>query len=137
MAVVGNTDPMPMDVQVHLVIGFFAISVAGSVVGVEGIAQKQRTARQDNRIGKGQFDVAREKRGDNVYIVDDICDGGRTFIALASEIRARNAGAVYLIVSHGIFSYGEEPLRRGGIDHVYTTDSFKAITSPYITQVQL
>lgn len=75
--------------------------------------------------------------GKDVYIIDDICDGGRTFIALATEIRKRNTGAIYLIVSHGIFSYGEEPLKQGGVDHVFTTDSFKAIKSSYITQVRL
>src|SRR5258706_12477603 len=51
---------MAMDVEVHLVIGLFAVSIAGGVVGVEGRAQQQRTARQDNRVGDGQFDIARE-----------------------------------------------------------------------------
>ncbi len=75
--------------------------------------------------------------GREVFIVDDICDGGRTFIALAQEIKSRNAGVVNLIVSHGIFSYGEEVIRSGGIDHVYTTDSVKDIQSTFITQVPL
>lgn len=75
--------------------------------------------------------------GKDVFIVDDICDGGRTFIALASALREKNAGSVNLIVSHGIFSYGEEPLREGGVDHVYTTDSFKDIDSSYVTQIKL
>lgn len=75
--------------------------------------------------------------GADIFIVDDICDGGRTFIALAHEIRKRNAGHIFLIVSHGIFSYGEEPLREGGIDHVFTTDSIRTIDSDYITQVKL
>lgn len=75
--------------------------------------------------------------GRDVCIIDDICDGGRTFIALAHEIRTRNAGSINLIVSHGIFSYGEEPLKKGGVDHIYTTDSFKDIASDYIIQVKL
>lgn len=75
--------------------------------------------------------------GRDVVIVDDICDGGRTFIALAREIRARNAGKIYLVVSHGIFSYGEAAIREGGIDHVYTTDSVKEVSSTFITQVRL
>lgn len=76
-------------------------------------------------------------KGKDAYIVDDICDGGRTFIALAAEMRKRNVGTVNLIVSHGILSYGEEPLQQGGIDHVFTTDSVKEFESPYITQVKL
>jgi ribose-phosphate pyrophosphokinase len=75
--------------------------------------------------------------GKDVFIIDDICDGGRTFIALAKEIRSRNSGRINLIVSHGIFSYGEEVIRDGGIDHIYTTDSFKKVESTLITQVQL
>lgn len=75
--------------------------------------------------------------GKNVFIIDDICDGGRTFIALASEIRKRNAGTINLIVSHGIFSYGEAPLREGGVDHVYTTDSVKQFESSFVTQLRL
>lgn len=40
-------------------------------------------------------------------IVDDICDGGGTFIGLAEAIRKLNPGIeLYLYVSHGIFSKG-------------------------------
>jgi len=75
--------------------------------------------------------------GKDVFIIDDICDGGRTFIALASALKRKGAGSVNLIVSHGIFSYGEEPLREGGVDHIYTTDSVKDIDSLYVTQIKL
>ncbi len=47
----------------------------------------------------------------NIIIVDDICDGGATFLAAAMEIRKYNKQAnLYLIVSHGIFSAGTERL---------------------------
>lgn len=76
--------------------------------------------------------------GRDVYIVDDICDGGATFIALAIELRKRNVGRIYLVVSHGIFSKGLDVLKDGGIDHVFTTDSFKSHeTNSYLTEVQL
>jgi len=42
----------------------------------------------------------------NLLIVDDICDGGRTFIELAKELRKRPVGSVILYVTHGIFSQG-------------------------------
>lgn len=58
----------------------------------------------------------------NCYIVDDICDGGATFTGLSYELRRRNAGKIYLIVSHGIFSKGIESLIN--INHIYTTDAF-------------
>lgn len=61
--------------------------------------------------------------GKDCYIIDDICDGGGTFILLAEELNKRNAGKVFLVVSHGIFSKGIDALT--GIDRVYTTNSFK------------
>lgn len=57
----------------------------------------------------------------NVLIVDDICDGGGTFVGLAKELRKAGAKKVYLYVTHGIFSKG---LPLEGIDKVFTTDSY-------------
>ena len=59
-------------------------------------------------------------------IVDDICDGGGTFIGLAAELRKLNPASVSLAVSHGIFSKGLAPLT-DVLDHVYTTDSFSTL----------
>lgn len=56
-------------------------------------------------------------------IVDDICDGGGTFVLLAEELLRRGAGSVSLVVSHGIFSKGTAVFD-GLIDRLYTTDSF-------------
>lgn len=75
-------------------------------------------------------------QGKDLYIVDDICDGGGTFTILSKELKNRNCGKVNLIVSHGIFSKGEAPLKEN-IDAVYTTDSFKDINSEYIKQIKL
>lgn len=44
--------------------------------------------------------------GRDCIIVDDICDGGRTFVELAKSLRAGGANSVDLYVSHGIFSKG-------------------------------
>jgi len=46
-----------------------------------------------------------------LYVVDDICDGGRTFIELAKAIRERGYDKeLVLCVTHGIFSKGIESL---------------------------
>lgn len=75
-------------------------------------------------------------RGKDLYIVDDICDGGGTFILLARELRKRNCGTINLIVTHGIFSKGVEALEN--IDHIYTTDSFQDLPNTLkLTQVKL
>lgn len=56
-------------------------------------------------------------------IVDDICDGGRTFIELAKVLRERGATHIILYVTHGIFSKGL-PIMLDHIDEIYTTNSF-------------
>lgn len=69
-------------------------------------------------------------------IIDDICDGGRTFIELGKQLKDRGAKSVILIVTHGIFSYGTEPLE-GTIDSVYSTDSFRTFTSEYVKFINI
>ena len=57
--------------------------------------------------------------------MDDICDGGGTFLGLADELRKRNAGPLHLAISHGIFSKGTEVLRQK-FDRLFTTDSIRS-----------
>jgi ribose-phosphate pyrophosphokinase len=47
---------------------------------------------------------------EHIVIIDDICDGGRTFIELAKAIRLQTDKPIYLIVTHGIFSAGFDQL---------------------------
>lgn len=63
--------------------------------------------------------------GKSCLIVDDICDGGATFIELAKKLKEKNAGKIGLFVTHGIFSRGLDPLFLNGIDEIYTTDTFE------------
>lgn len=53
-----------------------------------------------------------------VLIVDDICDGGMTFIKLAELLNAQGAKAVHLFTTHGIYSKGIKPIKQAGIIHV-------------------
>lgn len=55
-----------------------------------------------------------------ILIVDDICDGGRTFIEAAKLLKRENAGDIHLYVTHGIFSKGLEVLRDAGIKRIFT-----------------
>ncbi len=57
-------------------------------------------------------------------IVDDICDGGRTFIELAQVLKNKGATDIHLWVTHGIFSKGTKVFENV-ISNVYFTDSFK------------
>ncbi len=60
-------------------------------------------------------------------IVDDICDGGRTFTELAKAIHgSRPTAKIYLVVTHGVFSAGFEELSKY-FTKIYTTNSVKDI----------
>lgn len=60
-------------------------------------------------------------------IIDDICDGGRTFIELAKAIKSQRADAkVYLVVTHGIFSAGFKELGNY-FEKIYTTNSYRDV----------
>lgn len=77
-------------------------------------------------VRSGQLSAAQvfsdDLAGADCLIVDDICDGGGTFLALADALRAKNAGRLFLAVSHGIFSKGVEVLRPC-FERVFTTNS--------------
>lgn len=62
--------------------------------------------------------------GKSCVIIDDICDGGGTFLGLAKALREKGAARVYLVVSHGIFSKGFASLCEH-LDGIYTTDSVR------------
>jgi ribose-phosphate pyrophosphokinase len=67
-------------------------------------------------------------------IIDDICDGGRTFVELAKAIKAgRPTAKIYLIVTHGIFSAGYDQLSEY-VDRIYTTNSYKDIDHSLVQQ---
>lgn len=69
-------------------------------------------------------------------IVDDICDGGGTFIGLAKELKDKNAGVLFLAVSHGIFSKGTDELNNI-FTKIFTTDSVQEIVDEQIHQIKL
>jgi len=74
--------------------------------------------------------------GFDAIIVDDLCDGGGTFNGLAQELKKKNAGDLYLLVSHGIFSQGFNMLLEN-FKHIYTTNSVKDINHPSVTQYKI
>lgn len=55
-------------------------------------------------------------------IVDDICDGGGTFVLAAKLLYKSGAKQVDLYVSHGIFSKGVDVLHNAGIKNIFTKE---------------
>lgn len=74
-------------------------------------------------------------QGMDCLIVDDICDGGGTFVGLAEELKKKNAGKLYLAVSHGIFNKGFEVLNC--FDGIFTTNSFKDFEGESVKVIKL
>lgn len=71
--------------------------------------------------------------GKKVLIVDDICDGGRTFIELAKVLRDSGAQEITLYVTHGIFSKGFDVFNEGTgllIDKILTPNLFPGVNPP-------
>lgn len=58
--------------------------------------------------------------GKNCVIIDDLCDGGGTFLGIASQIKPRRLS---LVVTHGIFSRGTK-IFEGVFDEIIVSDSF-------------
>jgi ribose-phosphate pyrophosphokinase len=101
-----------------------AVDRVRALVGVEDFIRANKIRNpQTGEITNIGFDGASYLFDDqeNVLILDDICDGGATFVALAAKLKEIGVKKVFLAVTHGIFSKGI-PLR--GIDKIFTTDSY-------------
>jgi ribose-phosphate pyrophosphokinase len=91
------------------------------------MATKIRDVSNGNIIDTQVF--ADNLKGKTVLIIDDICDGGRTFIELAKKIKNISSGRIILYVTHGIFSKGIE-IFDNLIDEIWTTNSYCNINHP-------
>ena len=70
-------------------------------------------------------------------IVDDICDGGMTFIKLAEALHEKGADRVILYVTHGIFSKGIKAVVDWGICEVYTPNYWPTEESDYVNIIKV
>jgi len=104
----------------------------GGIEVVEG--SKKRNVQTGKLEG---FQVYEEDlKGKTCLIVDDICDGGGTFLGMAKALKAKHAGTLYLAVSHGIFSKNLKALKQT-FKAIYTTNSFKDINEKGMKQIPI
>jgi ribose-phosphate pyrophosphokinase len=99
--------------------------------GIENIitATKVRDMRSGN-ILRTEIPTLNQHADLKYVIIDDICDGGRTFIELAKAIKgSRPSAKVYLVVTHGIFTAGFEQLNQY-FEGIYTTNSYVDVNDP-------
>lgn len=100
-----------------------------------GIEVVECSKKRDVKTGRlSGFKVYEEDlQGKHCVIVDDICDGGGTFLGLAKALQEMNAGKLSLAVSHGIFSKGFQELSKS-FDTIFTTNSFRDIEEEKVVQ---
>lgn len=67
--------------------------------------------------------------GKDFLLVDDICDGGGTFIPICKKLLEAGASSVSLFVAHGIFSKGLQVLKDAGFYKVWCSDSWCELSS--------
>jgi ribose-phosphate pyrophosphokinase len=78
-------------------------------LGVEHIAFADKV--RDTKTGRiSGTSVSSELPKLPILVVDDICDGGRTFVELGKALAEVSSQPRYLYVTHGIFSKGFEEL---------------------------
>ena len=91
-------------------------------VGAAGVIYCNKTRELSTGKITG-LDVFGDTEGKRLVVLDDICDGGRTFIELYGAIQAKGRPvSVELFVTHGIFSKGIEVLSM--YDRIVTTNSY-------------
>jgi ribose-phosphate pyrophosphokinase len=75
----------------------------------------------------------------HIVIIDDLIDGGRTFIEIAKTIKEQRAfssavhpdnyGKIFLVSTHGVFSGGLKELNKY-FDGIYCTNSYSDMNDP-------
>jgi ribose-phosphate pyrophosphokinase len=104
----------------------YKVAKATSLTVVE--AKKVRDV-ATGQIMHTEIDSSQLAGVDTAIIVDDICDGGRTFTELSKVIRASGfTGELILCVTHGIFSKGLSVFDGpDGFDAVYTMNNINNV----------
>lgn len=102
----------------------------GSIVGIEVLDSSGNPLQALRRPMRSLKPLT----GKRVLIIDDICDGGRTFIELAKILKFQlGASEVELYVTHGIFSKGFEVFSHNDtllVDTIYTANLFPGVQVP-------
>lgn len=75
-----------------------------------------------HELDQGESSIAPNVK--SFLMLDDLVDGGATFVSVAKFLKKLNPDAkIALFATHGIFSKGLEPLHEAGIKQIFTTNS--------------
>lgn len=101
-------------------------------------ADKTRDTKTGRILGTEVYTKAEDIKDKRVLIIDDICEGGRTFVELAKALKAVEPSVtIDLYVTHGFFSKGIQVLKDAGISNIITTDSVRDIAEPGLDLVEI
>lgn len=89
---------------------------------------------ENGKLSRVEVPIKSEASSTNYIIIDDICDGGATFINIAKAIKEKQLSSpykskIYLIATHGIFSKGFTELNEY-FDGIYCTNSYFDMKDP-------
>lgn len=94
------------------------------LAAMKGVDFIQGTKVRDTKTGELKcFSYYGDVKGKNLLIVDDLCDGGGTFVGLAANLWLGNPASISLYVTHGMFTKGVELVKQH-FKTIYTTNSF-------------
>ena len=88
------------------------------------IVFKKERNQETGEITGLSADLSNVKSGDSFLMLDDLCDGGGTFIQISKKLHeAKQNIGVNLYVTHGLFSKGKQILYEAGVNEIFTTNS--------------
>lgn len=105
--------------------------LAGNALGVPVFYGSKVRDTSSGKLTGFSLEALDNKPNDRYLVVDDICDGGGTFLGLADEIDKQGSIAD-LYVSHGIFSQGTRYLAQR-FGKIYSTDSIITYPQAHVT----
>lgn len=99
--------------------------------------KKTRDIKTGNLSGFEVLDKAPVKMAKNLLIIDDICDGGGTFIGIGKKLKEINKDVkLDLYITHGFFTKGVDDLLKI-YDNIFTTSSVCSIKNDKVNVIHL
>ena len=86
--------------------------------------KKVRDVNTGNLLKFDIEDKGNYRKGDNIIVVDDLCDGGGTFLGIHNILKELEPTSCSLWVTHAVQKAGIEKVA-AVYDKVYITDSYK------------
>ena len=143
-----NLEPKHEIRQAVLQVSNFESDAFNTILAYPDAGACQRYRKDDSEVVVGHkvrdqstgyitdYRIEGNPEGKDILIIDDICDGGMTFILFTKELLLKGANSVNMYVTHGIFSKGIKPLKDAGINRIFTKDGevFASKNTKYLTK---